>query len=364
MSIRAETRTTRRGNHGRRWVPLAALFLCAPWACDDEGQRVKSYRAPKDPAPAVEASHSAPPADVPRGMMAWDVPEGWRQEPNSSQMRFSTLSAGDGDDRIEVSISYLAGSGGGVRPNIDRWRGQVGLGPATEAELLQQAQPIQAHGAQGLMVHLVGPSSAPERPAKAMLAAIFPAATRTWFLKATGSAPLIAKHHEKFAALCRSVRFEASSKPPEPGPPAPAGPRAAMPSWDLPAGWVQESPPRPMSLASFKIAAGDGDMAVTITPLPGPPQLLENLNRWRRQVGLGPRAALDEDPPTTIEVAGQPGHWVDLAGPGGHTIGVIAQRQGRTWFYKLSGQGPAVADQKPAFQAFIRSIRFDDSAGG
>ena len=72
---------------------------------------------------------------------------------------------------------------------------------------------------------------------------------------------------------------------------------------------------------------------------------------------------LSDDPPQPIQVAGQTGALVDLPGPSKHMIGVIAERDGVTWFYKLVGPDPLVAEQKPAFEAFVRSIRFDGGAG-
>ena len=62
-----------------------------------------------------------------------------------------------------------------------------------------------------------------------------------------------------------------------------------------------------------------------------------------------------------IDVAGQEAHYIDLPGPNQHILGVIAERGGRTWFYKVTGTDPLVAKQKGAFEAFVRSIRFDEN---
>jgi len=216
------------------------------------------------------------------------------------------------------------------------------------------------------MVDLVGPvPKGAASPASRMLAAIFPTAGRTWFIKATGPAPVMAKHREGFIALCRSVRF--SGRPAAPSQQAAAPTRAARtqsrPAWDLPTGWVPDAQAKPMSVASFTIKADSAEAVVTITPLPGPQKLLSNINRWRRQVGLDPIGSLGDNPPEPIDVAGHKGSLVELRGASKHMIGVIAERDGVTWFYKMVGPDPLVAAQKAAFGAFVRSVRFDGGAG-
>lgn len=346
------------------FVPLTAALLAL--GCDDRDD-VKSYRTAKEAPPPIRASSGSTAPHGSAGVMVWDIPQGWERKPNPNSMRFATLSAGAGEDQIEISITELGAAGGGIRANVDRWRNQIGLGPSTDAEFGQQVAPIENPGASGVMVDLVGPvPEGGESPASRMLAAIFPAQGRTWFIKTTAPAPVMAKHLDGFNALCRSVRFA--------GQPAVQVPRAAeparaatksknSPAWDLPAGWVQEKQARPMSAASFTIAVGSAEAVVTITPLPGPPKLLSNINRWRGQVGLMPIEDLSDDPPQPIQVAGETGALVDLPGQSKHMLGVIAERDGATWFYKMVGPDPLVAEQKAAFEAFVRSIRFDGGAG-
>jgi len=298
--------------------------------------------------------------------MVWKNPQGWQPKPNPNSMRFATLSAGTGEDEIEVSITELGAAGGGIRANVDRWRNQLGLGPATDDEFSQQVVEIENPGASGVKVDLVGPvPDGGASPGLRMLAAIFPVTGRTWFIKTTAPAPVMAKYVDDFDALCRSVDFGAA--PTAQSPPAvetvDAAPSRDGPAWELPDGWVQDGQAKPMSAASFTIAADSDEAFVTITPLPGPPQLLSNINRWRSQVGLQPMGSLDDDAPQPIQVAGQTGALVDLAGPSKHMIGVIVEREGATWFYKMMGPDPLVAEQKAAFEAFVRSVRFDGDAG-
>src|SRR4051812_8451045 len=62
-----------------------------------------------------------------------------------------------------------------------------------------------------------------------------------------------------------------------------------LPAADLPAGW-QAAPPGEMRVASYRVKGKDGKMAdVSVIPLPGMAgRDIDNVNRWRGQVGLAP----------------------------------------------------------------------------
>ena len=42
---------------------------------------------------------------------------------------------------------------------------------------------------------------------------------------------------------------------------------------------------------------------------------------------------------------------------------VIAPHGGRTWFFKMTGPADLAAKKKPAFEAFVKSVRFDRGTG-
>ena len=343
---------------------IAAAALVASAGCDNRSDEIRSYAIPKETPPAarVVSMQRQPPA-AGAGEMQWDLPDGWTQIANPNPMRFATLIAGEGDDRIEVAITQLAGAAGGIAANINRWRGQIGLPPASEFELAGTARHIVARGAEGVIVDLVGvPPDGSDAPRPRMLAAIFPADRQTWFIKTTAHAPVLADHSEAFVTLCESVRFSGAAAMDEGGARSPAAPPAGpvSPTWELlPDGWSVDASPAAMSVASFTVRVGSQEASLSITPLGGTQDLLANVNRWRRQVGLEPLAELAESPPASLEVAGRPGSLVDIAGGLRRTLGVISTRGATTWFYKLSGPDRLVAGQRAAFEAFVGSIRFE-----
>ena len=345
---------------------VAAAALVASPGCDNRADEIRSYAIPKEtppPVSVVSMQQQAGPRPAAGGPMQWDLPDGWTQIDNPNPMRFATLTAGEGDERIEVAITQLAGAAGGIAANVNRWRGQIGLPPASESELAGTARLIVARGAKGVMVDLVGlPPEGSDAPVPRMLAAIFPAERQTWFIKTTARAPVMAGHSEAFVTLCESVRFPGAAETDAAGarsPSAPA-PGPVAPTWELlPEGWSVDAAPVAMSVASFTVRDGSQEATLSITPLGGTQDLLANVNRWRRQVGLEPLADLAESPPESLEVAGRPGSLVDIAGDLRRTLGVISTRGETTWFYKLSGPDRLVAGQRAAFEAFVGSIRFE-----
>jgi hypothetical protein len=103
-----------------------------------------------------------------------------------------------------------------------------------------------------------------------MLAAIVPADERTWFFKLVGPTDAVADQAENFDRFIRSLRF--------------GGAREV--TWNVPEGW-KEQPGSQSRFATFQIGSVEGPMELTVVPLGSEAgSLLENVNRWRRQLGL------------------------------------------------------------------------------
>jgi len=157
-----------------------------------------------------------------------------------------------------------------------------------------------------------------------------------------------------------------------PGASLPAASESARPqlTWKTPEGWT-EVPPGEIRVASFKIQGQNGKQAdVSVVPLPGMSGTDEaNVNRWRGQVGLLP--VLPEElkkAGENVEAAGQPAQLYDIAGqnPGNgeapRILGVIQHRDDAVWFFKMTGDAGLVEQQKPAFVAFLKSVKFVQGA--
>jgi hypothetical protein len=141
--------------------------------------------------------------------------------------------------------------------------------------------------------------------------------------------------------------------------------------WKLPEGW-QEVPPGQMRVASFRVTGKDSKMAdVSVVPLPGlAGSDLDNVNRWRSQVGLGPVSDQELSKlAESLEIAGQTAQLYDQAGqnPGSaektRILAAVMRSQGVAWFFKMTGDDELVAQQKPAFVGFLKSIAFGPASG-
>jgi hypothetical protein len=94
------------------------------------------------------------------------------------------------------------------------------------------------------------------------------------------------------------------------------------------------------------------------------------VNRWRSQVGLPP---VEESKLTgsaePASVGGTPAPLYDMAGTDPKTqqpariLGSLLSADGTTWFFKMTGNDALVAQEKPAFKEFLKSIRFDSAPG-
>jgi hypothetical protein len=90
-------------------------------------------------------------------------------------------------------------------PNVNRWRGQIGLPPVTAAELEEQVSQIDLGGVTGQYVRLYPAEDA--ESGQAILAVIAIAGDRAWFFKLMGDAELARREQSRFEDFVRSVQF-------------------------------------------------------------------------------------------------------------------------------------------------------------
>jgi len=133
-------------------------------------------------------------------------------------------------------------------------------------------------------------------------------------------------------------------------------------AYQLPAGWT-EAAPGDVSIAAFKIQGEGAEAAANVTPLPdlrGREALVVNM--YRQQTGQPPiEQAEIEKTLEKVEAAGGEGQLLEILGLNGgkpvRLITVIAHRDGRSWFYRISGDETLVTKLKPAFLDFIKTVK-------
>ena len=140
-------------------------------------------------------------------------------------------------------------------------------------------------------------------------------------------------------------------------------------TWILPAGW-REVGPGQMSLATFAINGREGQEAqVSVTPLRGlAGKEVPIVNMWRQQVGLPELSAAEAQAQLSpVKIGGEPGKMFEIAGqPSGtnpplRIVTAMVHRPDASWFYKLVGDPELVEAQKPAFVAFLESVKITET---
>jgi hypothetical protein len=280
---------------------------------------------------------------IENGSARWQLPEGWQARP-ASGMRYATIALDTPGDPLEVSVTPLRTPPGDfqeyVRANVDRWRQQLGLPPASPdnlsgaGEASGEVTPIKlGDGGTALVVNLVGEAG-------------------------TSGA---------------GEGMSASAHPPFGGtaPPGELPGRAPAPSltYETPPSWTPGKADG-MREAAFEVHKDSRRAEITVIALPASSSdLLANVNRWREQVRLDPitpaeLAGQRED----FAVGGETGHRVKLLGPPNvqpreGILGVICTHGDQTWFFKMKGDAELVEGEQDRFDAFVRNVRFDAREG-
>ncbi len=355
---------------------LAALLA---GGCERE-EGIRTYNAPKDPPPApVNSVASAPDAPI-----HWTAPPSWKPLP-PGQMNYAAYQVSD-NPPLRMTISQVTSMGSGAATllaNVNRWQGQLGLAPSSEENISKVAIPLPLEGREGMLIDLVGPNPAPDgRPQQRMLAAMVPDGDVVWTFKMSGPAELIAPQKGAFDAVVKSVQFgaavnpqTASATPPPTPTPAPGDGQAfqipGIASYTLPEGWRIDPRPRQMREATLIVpGTGNetGEIVVSRLSVNSLADLMPNLNRWRGQVHLTPTSDPGANRPQLLTFQQGPGVLRDFEGPA--TEGASRLRQfvaytqfpsaQQTWFFRFVGPYDLVTKSKPAFEAFVKSVKFDD----
>jgi hypothetical protein len=138
-------------------------------------------KAPVAAAPMV--ANAAMQAEAARfGQPKWaELPAGWTAGAPNAMRKGSWIVTGPGGSQAEVAVTVFPGNVGGTTANVNRWRGQLGLAPATEAEIQAAAQPGKVGADAGQYFRLDAADGK-----KATVALMVPKNDSTWFFKFTG----------------------------------------------------------------------------------------------------------------------------------------------------------------------------------
>jgi hypothetical protein len=197
-----------------RWRGQLGLDSIAPYELPQESKQVELDggaativdlvgRAKTNSMAAPFASgggvSSLPPSanDGASPQLKYEVPQGWQEEP-ATGFRKASFRLSEGGENAEASVSDLDASAGDLLPNVNRWRGQVGLDPTTQHDVDQHVKSIDVGSQQGQYIEMIGDD-------KATLAVIAKAAGRAWFIKLTGEKNLVERQRDHFKQFVHSL---------------------------------------------------------------------------------------------------------------------------------------------------------------
>src|SRR5262245_56457098 len=230
----------------RLTLTICALVLLG---CDRNSTEIVVQKVPKQPRPVMATQMPPAPASDDRPIH-WQAPDGWKELPGSS-MRFATFVVND-DPKVELTVIPLAGDFQGLKANVNRWEGQLGLKPSAEQELTKLVTRIEVDKHPVDLVDLMGPDA---NPRLRMLGALVMHDERTWYFKMVGPEAVVGKQKENFDAFVRSIHFhDSTAEAPETAKPQAATETAPGLTYTPPPGWTK-SPDRPMRIVTLTVGA-------------------------------------------------------------------------------------------------------------
>jgi hypothetical protein len=153
---------------------------------------------PGEPAPAAPAQTAA--------VSTPGLPAGWKEIPNPQMLLAKYVIEGTDGAKAEVNVSALAGTGGGVLMNVNRWHGQLGLPSITQDDWSKQEQLVDVAGGKGSLVDITGTNSKTGQPAR-LIGIIAPQLDQTWFYKLMGDEKIVAQQKDTFLKFIQTAQF-------------------------------------------------------------------------------------------------------------------------------------------------------------
>ncbi len=410
-----------RGNFGLYVIGMMAVALMGALGlagCGDDAQTIRDQRVVETPAVAPSGSTAMSTGErfgfrrtldtsaSEQAPYAWSAPVAWEAIP-SAPLRPANFIAGESGS-IEIYLSVLGGTGGGIPANINRWRNQMNLSDLSEEDITALPE-IQMLGEEAVLIDFEGQfqgmeDMVTEQNAR-MLGAMMLDGDQAVFVKLVGPADEVATEYDNFLDFVQSIDRRTTmhahnhgdvvgdgdgdwTHPPigEEGewqhPPIPEGMQdmnqTAFQSerpdglhYTAPEGWRQDAD-RPVRLVTYTSGANN-EVETYVTILSGNAGgLLLNINRWREEMGNTRLSESDLANVPDIEVLGVNGKLVEVAGNyDGKTgdsmqdakmIGIVVPLESQVLFARMTGPVDIVDAERENFLQFCQSMEMPGGA--
>jgi hypothetical protein len=148
----------------------------------------------------------APSTDNGNTESIWTVPSAWQSIPPAQFLLAEYSISGANGAKAEVNVAAMGGEGGGLLANVNRWRGQLGLGALSESDLPQLAPSLEVPGGTATMVDFVGTDSKTGAPTR-LIGAIVSQNGQTWFYKMMGDKQVVTQQKDNFTKFIQSANY-------------------------------------------------------------------------------------------------------------------------------------------------------------
>ena len=340
-----------------RSLSLFVLFVLLVVVGCSESDPITQYQVPKEkPSAVVPVAESArqiawffkitgPPArlddlEVPtrklletitfdkEGRPHWEKPEGWTDGP-PQDIRFATLIP-PGEPAVALSVTSLPVStddiGAYLLSNVNRWRGQLSLPPYAGEKWFEEA-------AQADELHIVRSKVGP-----------------VYLVHLTGKT-------EQFGETRLLAAMTLFGDPPAP----PAARANSKPEENhikskAPEYWISAQPAQ-FQIAAWTCEQDQQKISVSLAHARG--GLVDNLNRWRQQIGLEELEGEQLQKVAVPEkIAGRDAITAEFVGEKETILGVIVLDGDQLLFVKLKGDNDLAKREHEHWQEFLKSLEF------
>jgi hypothetical protein len=187
----------------KNWIN-GILILCLGYLFGCSQSDVTTTVVEKDSL-SPSSSFQAPSSD---NEIKWTAPSSWqRAEPSAFQIANFTIKGKSGGE-AHASIVPLMGEAGGLLPNINRWRGQIGLAPIGEEKIKDISRKITVNGQTLTLVTLTSAAGEMGSEQKSRLVvAILKRGEKTWFFKLLGDEAVVTETEPTFLEFLKTIQF-------------------------------------------------------------------------------------------------------------------------------------------------------------
>jgi len=199
----------------RSLLPLTTTCLLLYSGCRD--QQIRSYRIAKETAPpplaalpamsphGTGAGMPAPTAEpTPSTSLTWTAPATWTPKALGQMRKGSYAVPGADNVAADLSITMFPAAANPLLANVNRWRGQVGLGPITEAQLPAETTALE-NGAYRFTVVDLAAAPSGGAAANRILGAVLYLGDEAWFFKLSGPDAAVASQKPAFLDFLKTV---------------------------------------------------------------------------------------------------------------------------------------------------------------